>query len=147
MPNLQDMRNKVRRITRSPTQDQLPDAAIDFQINDFMLYDMPEHLRIFALRKSFSWQCFPNIDTYNTDATASVTALINFNQNYITVHQPIFIAGKPAYYSEDRGEFFGRFPMVQKFTQIGQGNGVLAGPYTFTLSDLPILQNQVLISS
>jgi hypothetical protein len=144
---LQDIRNKVRRITRSPTQNQLPNTEIDFQVNDFMLNDMPESLRIFALRTSFSWQCIPNIDTYNTDGTAAVDALLDFNQRYITVHQPIFIAGKPAYYSEDRGEFFGRYPMVQQITQIGQGDGVLAGPYTFTLPSIPILQNQVLISS
>lgn len=139
---LTDIRNKVRRLTRSPTTAQLPDSEIDFQVNDFMLNDMPEHLRIFALRTSFSWQCMPNIDTYTTDANAAVEALVDFNQRYITVHQPIFIAGNPAYYSEDRGEFFGRYPMVQKITQIGQGNGVLAGPYTFTLPSIPILQNQ-----
>ncbi len=144
---LADIRTKVRRITRSPTQDQITDAQIDSYVNDFMLNDLPEHLRIFALRTSFSWQCIPNIDTYLTDENAAVTALIDFDQRYITVHQPVFIAGNPAFYSEDRGEFFGRYPMVQKITQIAQGNGALAGPYNFTLASIPILQNQVLISS
>ena len=144
---LQDIRNKVRRLTRSPTQDQLPDAEIDFQVNDFMLNDMPEHMRIFALRTSFSWQCQPNVDTYATDATASVEALVGFDQNYITVHQPIFIAGQSSFYCEDRGEFYGRFPIVQQFVQIGQGNGVISGTFNFTLPSIPILQNQVLISS
>lgn len=145
--SLADINAKIRRITRSPTQEQIADADITNYINDFFLYDMPEHLRLFALRTSFSWQCIPNIDTYATDATAAVKALVNFSQNYITVHQPVFITGQPAYYSEDRGEFFGRYPMVQKVTQIGQGNGVIAGPYNFTLPSIPILQNQVLISS
>jgi len=144
---LADIRTKIRRLTRSPTQDQLPDIDIDSYVNDFMLNDMPEHLRIFALRTSFSWTCQPNIDTYTTDANASVAALVNFNQNYITVHQPIFIAGQPAYYSEDRGEFYGRYPFVRQINQIGTGNGVLAGAYTFTLQSIPVLQNQVLISS
>ncbi len=144
---LQDIRTKVRRITRSPTQDQLPDSEIDFQINDFMLNDMPEHLRIFALRTSFSWTCIPNVDTYQTDATAAVAALVNFDQNYITVHQPIFVAGQPAFYSEDRGEFYSRYSIVQQFVQIGQGNGVIAGVFNYTLPSIPILQNQVLISS
>lgn len=144
---LADMNAKIRRLTRSPTADQLPDADITNYINDFMLYDMPEHLRIFALRVSFSWQCIPNIDVYNTDANAAVAALVNFSQNYITVHQPCFVAGQPAYYSEDRGEFFGRYPMVQQIVQIGQGNGVTTGPFAFTLPNIPFLQNQVLISS
>lgn len=147
MATLADIRAKVRRITRSPTQDQLPDADIDFQVNDFMLNDMPEHLRIFALRTSFSWQCIPNIDTYTTDASAAVVDLRNFDENFITVHQPIFIGGQPAYYSEDRGEFFGRYPIVQQLVQIGTGNGVLVGAYNFTLPSIPVLQNQVLISS
>src|SRR5271155_135916 len=145
--SLADIRNKVRRLTRSPTQDQLPDTDIDSYVNDFMLNDMPEHLRIFALRSSFSWQCLPNVDTYTTDANAAVVALQNFDQTYITVHQPCFITGQPAYYSEDRGEFFGRYPMIQQLYQFAQGNGALAGPYTATLPSIPFLQNQVLISS
>ena len=144
---LADIRTKIRRLTRSPTQDQISDAQIDTYVNDFYLNDMPEHLRIFALRTSFSWQCIPNIDTYTTDANAAVTALQNFDQRYITVHQPAFVAGYPAYYSEDRGEFYGRYPVTQKITQIGQGDGVTAGPFNFTLNAIPILQNQVLISS
>lgn len=145
--SLADIRTKVRRLIRSPTQDQITDAQIDFYVNDFFLNDMPEHLRLFALRTSFSWNCIPNIDTYTTDENAAVTALVDFDQNYITTHQPCFVAGNPAFYSEDRGEFYGRYPLVQKSTQIGQGNGTFAGPYTFTLSSRPILQNQVLISS
>lgn len=144
---LDDIRIKVRRLTRSPAAEQITDAQIDTYVNDFLLYDLPEHLRIFALRQQFSFQCFPNIDRYATDAGATVANLIDFNQSYITVHQPIFIGGVPAYYSEDRGEFFGRYPMVQQIVQIGQGDGFLIGPFTFTLPGIPIMQNQVLISS
>lgn len=144
---LADIRTKIRRLTRSPTQDQLPDADIDSYVNDFILYDMPEHLRIFALRTSFSWQCNPNIDTYTTDANAAVAALVDFNQNYITVHQPVFIGGQPAYYSEDRGEFFGRYPKVQQIFQFAQGDGLTIGAFTATLPSIPFLQNNVLISS
>lgn len=146
VPLLQKIRTKVRRITRAPSPEQITNAEIDEYINDFVLYDMPEHLRLFALREKFSFTCQANIDTYNTDATASVIALRDFDQNYITVHQPIYIAGQPVYYSEDRAEFFGLFPQNKAFTTVGTGTGALAN-FTGTIANKPILQNSVLFES
>jgi hypothetical protein len=146
VPLLPKIRTKVRRITRAPSPEQITNTEIDEYINDFVLYDMPEHLRLFALREKFSFTCQANIDTYQTDATAAVLALRDFDQNYITVHQPVFIAGQPVYYSEDRTEFYGMFPMNNAFTTVGTGNGALTN-FTGTISNKPILQNSVLFES
>lgn len=152
VPLLAKIRTKVRRITRAPSPEQITDAEIDEYVNDFVLYDMPEHLRLFALREKFSFTCQANIDTYQTDATAAVLALRDFDQNYITVHQPVFIAGQPVYYSEDRAEFYGLFPQNNAFTTIGTGNGVNT-IFTGTIANgrrianRPILQNSVLFES
>ena len=43
MADLQTIRTKVRRLTRSLSPAQLTDAQIDEYINTFVLYDFPEH--------------------------------------------------------------------------------------------------------
>lgn len=144
--DLTAIRTKIRRLTRSPSPEQITNNEIDEYINTFVLYDMPEHLRLFALREEFSFTCQANIDTYNTDATSSVLALQNFDQNYISVHAPIFIAGVPAFYSEDRSEFYGMFPINNGIRTVGNGDGVTA-IFSGTIPDKPIQQGSVLFES
>lgn len=61
---LQDIRLKVRRVTKSPSSNQITDPQIDEYINTFYLYDFPEHLRTFNLRQNITFTTIPNIDTY-----------------------------------------------------------------------------------
>lgn len=44
---LADIQAKIRRLTRSPSLQQLSDATLNNYIDTFILYDMPEHLRLF----------------------------------------------------------------------------------------------------
>ena len=55
MANLADIQKKVRRITRSPSTSQLSDADLNEYINNFLMYDFPEHLRLFTFRKVLSF--------------------------------------------------------------------------------------------
>ena len=43
---LTEIRNKVRRITKNPSDTQLTTSQLDQYINTFYLYDFPEHLRL-----------------------------------------------------------------------------------------------------
>jgi len=61
---LQDIQLKVRRITKSPSENQITTPQIDEYINTFYLYDFPEHLRTFNLRQNLTFTTYPNIDTY-----------------------------------------------------------------------------------
>jgi hypothetical protein len=144
---LERIRVKVRRLTRSPSSTNITDAEIDQYVNDFFTYDFPEHLRSWALRESFTFVRQPNIDRYTTDANANVTGLVNFQQNYINVEQPLYIAGNPSYYSEDRTEFFSMFPQNQSIQNIGIGDGTLAQNFSGTINNKPILQRSVLFST
>jgi len=51
--NLQTIQQKVRRLTRSPSEAQLTDAQLNQYINTFVLYDFPEQIRTFNLLKDF----------------------------------------------------------------------------------------------
>ena len=115
---LQTIQTKVRRLTRSPSTSQLADADLQQYINTFVIYDFPEHLRTFNLRRPFSFYCNPYQTEYATDmSVATNNPLYNFQNLYITVHPPVYIAGFQSFYTQNREEFFGIYPQVNNIAQ------------------------------
>jgi hypothetical protein len=119
LPTLNIIRTKVRKLTRSPSQNQLSDAEIDDYINTFILYDMPEQLRLFNLYKTFSFYTEPGIDTYKA-STSINSPLYNFKNRIITIHAPIYIAGFKTLLSESREQFYNMYPNISSIASIGQ---------------------------
>lgn len=162
LSTLSQIRTKVRRLTRSLSPSQLADSTIDDYVNTFVLYDFPEHLRLFNLRTTLSWYCEPYISTYDPmDPALGVDSpLYNFSNKYLNVFTPIYIAGYEAFYSQSREQFFSIYPKIESIIQIGVGNGVTT-TFTGTLPGMfpvpvvppvpaqrtPILQRSVLFSS
>ena len=138
------IRTKVRRLTRSPSQSQLSNAEIDEYVNTFVLYDFPEHLRLFALKTTFTFYTEPDTDVY--DATMAAP-LLDFDQTYITFHQPVYIAGYNATFSQSRDEFFSMYPLTNNIASIGTAGDGATTNFTGTLSSVPVLKNHVLFSS
>jgi hypothetical protein len=154
---LQAIYDKVRRLTRSPTENQLSTDTLNDYINTFVYYDFPEHLRLFDLRSTFTFYTYPNIDVYSTTTTNPYDPFYNFKQQYISVHEPTYIAGFPALFSQSREQFYGIYPKVNSIASIGvAGDGVTTtfsgtvnnanAPFP-NITNTPILQNQVLFSS
>ncbi len=122
--NLTTIQQKVRRLTRSPSEAQLTTDQLNQYINTFVLYDFPEQIRLFNLRTTFSFYTEPYIDVYET-STDPASPLYNFINKYITVHPPIYIAGFQSQFFEDREQFFGIYPFVNSIASIGvEGDGV-----------------------
>ena len=140
---LQAIRTRIRRITGSLSPNQVSDIDIDEYVNTFIAYDFPEELRLFTLRTTISWWCDPYIDEYNTDATATVPELVNYNQNYITTHPPIYCAGYKLLYSQSREEFFNYWPFTNAIQTIASGNGALTDFVGTLTSGVPVLRNNV----
>lgn len=124
--SLTAIQTKVRRLTRSPSQAQLTDTDLNQYINTFVVYDFPEHLRTFNLLTTFRFWCNPYQDRYITDSTLPVTnPLYNFQNRYISILPPLYIAGFQGFYSESREQFYGIYPNVNSISSIGfQGDGV-----------------------
>lgn len=149
--DLDTIRTKVRRLTRTPSTNQLSDATIDDYINTFVLYDFPEHLRLFSFKKTFSFYSEPYVDVYETDTATPTAPLFNFKNKYITVHPPIYVAGYPVWYSQSRAQFFAMYPLTNSIKSIGTTgdgvttafNGTLAGITTGSV----IVRNHVVVSS
>lgn len=121
-----DIITKVRRLTRSPSVNQISDAEIINYANTFLVYDFPEHLRTFNLRDTFTWTCNPYQDTYPTDIVGgALNQLNNFKNLYISVHPPVYIAGYQQFYTQSREQFFGIYPKLQSVAASGFiGDGV-----------------------
>lgn len=144
---LADIRNKVRRLTRTVSQNQMSDVQINTYINDFILYDMPEHLRLFALKTTLTWYTEPNKDTYITTTEQDPDdPLYNFDNLYITTDAPIYINGYEGGYYQDRTQFFRLFPFVNFNQKVGIGDNATT-VYSGTLNNVPIMMNNVFFSS
>jgi hypothetical protein len=161
--DLTTIQNKVRRLTRSPSTAQLTDADLNQYINTFVLYDFPEHLRQFALRTTFTFVTNAFQDTYPTDTVSfggvMTNDLYDFQNKYLTVHDPVYIAGFQSFYTQSREQFFGIYPFVNSIASIGVSGdgvtttftGVVNSQFAFlppgTTQNICLLQNNVLFSS
>jgi hypothetical protein len=152
---LQAIQTKVRRLTRSPSQAQLTDADLQNYINTFVVYDFPEHLRTFNLRTTFNFVCNAYQDVYPTDIESFVgvttNPLYDFQNKYLTVHPPFYIAGYQSFYTQNRESFYGIYPFITNIYSIGSfGNGITT-TFTGTVANAAggsvFLQNNVLFSS
>jgi len=159
---LSAIETKVRRLTRSPSTAQLSQTDLDNYINTFVVYDFPEILRTFNLRTQFTFFTNPGQDVYPTDIASfggvTTNPLYNFQNLYITVHPPVYIAGYQCLWSQSREEFYGIYPKITNISLITNGDGVtttFTGVINSQQSIVPsglnqqisLLQNEVLFSS
>lgn len=132
---LQTIRTKIRRLTRSPSTNQISDADIDQYINTSIAYDLPEHLRLFDLHSTFSFYLSPNIDTYPLTPIATTDPLFNFKNLYVNMSQPVYIAGYLSLFTQDPKDLFQQYPQVLTIASIGvKGNGTTT-TFTGTLNN------------
>jgi len=126
---LQNIRTKVRRLTRSPSLSQISDTQLDEYINTFILYDFPEHLRLFSLRKLLTFYTQPGVDVYETNTKVQTDPLYNFKNKYIAVHQPVFMAGIQAFYTQWRDVFYGMWPQTNTIEKTYLFGNNSTGPF------------------
>jgi len=143
---LNAIRIKVRRLTRSMNESLLSTVELDNYINTFVQYDFPEHLRTFTLRTTLTFFTDPFVDVYETNTVDPANPLYQFKQKYLSVHEPIYIAGRQVLYSQSREQFFGIYPQINFIAQVGSGDGV-ATIFAGTVPSRPILRNNVLFNS
>jgi hypothetical protein len=146
LSTLAQIRTKVRRLTRSPSVNQLTDQQIDDYVNTFVLYDFPNHLRLFALRKLLTFYANPNIDTYENNTVNPDDPLYNFINKVVSVHPPIYIAGRQAFFTQSRDQFYKMFSTATIQELIGTGDGTTSF-YTGTLNYKPIQPGNVTFTS
>jgi len=142
LSTLEQIRIKIRRLTRSPSTAQISDATIDEYINNFVLYDFPEHLRTFRLRVSYSFQLTPFIDQYNLEDIA-----VGLSNEIINIYDPVYVSGRKQMLTQDRTQFFGLFPMDNSVQSIGTDGDGATVTFIGNLSGVPVLRDHVKFSS
>lgn len=125
---LQAIRNKVRRITGRPSASQITDDQIDEYVNTFYVFDMPEHIRMETLRTTWQFVTSANIPVYDFPTGT-----------YLTSMPPVYIAGYQAFMTQSRENWFRVNPSLQYNQQSVAIGNATTGPYSFTLSNLPIV--------
>jgi hypothetical protein len=133
---------KVRRITRSPSEQQLTTDQINEYINTFIQYDFPEHLRLFNLRDTVTIWTQPFIESLSTVDAPPDSPLFNFKNRYLTVHNPVYVNGYQVKLSLSRNEFYSYWPQNRSGQQIGQGDSATF-TYSGVLNAVPVLRNNV----
>ena len=141
LSTLAKIKIKVRRLTKSPSTAQITDDSIEDYINTFVLYDFPEHLRLFSLRTTLVFYTQPYIDTYEGDDIAT-----NFNNLYTNVYGNAYVAGCKQSFFQNREQFFTLYPQNESIRSIGTGNNVLTN-FTGTLTDKPALREHLSFTS
>ena len=158
LSTLDQIKVKVRRLTRSMSDSQLTNQQLEDYINTFVLYDFPEHLRLFNLQKTFTFFTEPFIDVYESNDTPT-SVFYNFKNKYLNIMPPVYVAGRQSLYMQSREQFFGIYPMTNSIASIGTaGNGAIAsfsGYINTRQANIPaglvqvllLLRNNVLFSS
>jgi len=133
---LDAIRNKVRRITRNPSEQQLTTAQLDDYINTFYLYDFPNSVKTRKLLTNNTQITFPYVDYITIDENLTVN-----------VKNPVFVNGNQVYLSQNQAEFFAIYPQTQFAFQIAVGDGVTTVFASGIGGLVPISQAPFLISS
>lgn len=142
MTTLSNIRTLVRRLTASPSPNQLSNDDIDFAVNTFYLDDLPQYLKLFDLKETYTFFTEPNVDTYALTVDPSFTATTP--RAYYSVETPLYIAGYECSYTQSRSEFYRWYPSINAEDYIAGDGG--AGAYTINITNTPVLRNNVTIS-
>ena len=85
------IQEKVRKLTRSPSEALLTTADLNEQINTFLQYDFPEHVRLWKNKVTFTFYTQPNVDIYEP-STDPLSPLYQFDQRYLTFEGPVYVS-------------------------------------------------------
>ena len=136
MTTLTQIREKVRKVTGSPSQYQLTDAKIDEYVNTFYLYDFPEHLRLFNLKKTYTFFTEPYIEEYSFPS-----------ESYLSVEPPMYVGGYQVRFIQDKEVYYMRWPPINQLQQVGTGNGVSTAPALSPIQSVPFIRKSLYISA
>jgi len=128
------IRAKVRKLTTSSSESQLPTAVIDEYINNFYLNDFPYGIKIDQMRSVYEFYTQPYIDRYPLD--------VNYNQG---VRSPVYVDGIQGSLLKDRQQFFSVWPKFPTKLQPAAGDGITT-IFNFIVQG-PFLSNEVTLGT
>lgn len=139
---------KVRRLTRNPSEAQLSSISITGYIDNFILYDMPAHVKLDSLKTVFTFYTNPNQAEYETviGITHTSDTFYHFKDYYTNVGAPVYVGGEKASFTQSFTEFYDNYPKKEQRVEIATGDGVTT-TFTGTISQVPMLKDFVYVST
>ena len=133
---LSDVITWVRRIVKTPSSLAITDDTIREYINRFWLYDVPERLQLFELKRQYSFDTIANINVYTFPPRNANNQII---QDYPLVLPPVYCDGIEMGYFQSNLQFYRAYPEQVYNQQPIQGANI-NGPYSFTTAQTPIMR-------
>lgn len=130
---LQAIRNKIRDITGSTEESQIPDSEINTQINRYYQYTMPNELKVEIENNFLDFKTVPGQDIYDLP------------QGYFTESPGIYFDGFPSTFYLDPDVFYQDWPQQYAVDIIGTGDGITTG-FSGTLQNPPLIISSLFIS-
>lgn len=143
---LSAIRIKIRRLTQNPSVSNITDDEIDEYVNTFILYDMPNSLRLFSNTVDFKFITQPYIGEYAANTINVDDPLYDFPNKYTSFYGPAYCSGNNLLMTLDKQAFTCAYPLNKTISQLTTGNGITT-VYNGTFASYPVLQKSVLITS
>lgn len=124
------IRQKIRRLIASPSEQSLTTDTIDQAINTFYSQDFPYAIKLDQMRSVHTFYTEPNVDTYSLN--------VNYNMG---IRDPVYFEGIKGMYFKDRDQFYYMWPRWPSRSQPFTGDGITQS-YNFTVETVPFLAGE-----
>lgn len=118
----------VRRIIKSSSNQEITDAVIADYINRFYIYDLPQRLQLFELKRQYTFETEPYIFEYQ------------FPYNlYQEIKYPVYADGVQLGYMQSNDQFYKVFPELvlnETYTQADGSTGI----FSINFSQSPVIR-------
>lgn len=131
---LDDIRNKVRNLTGSPSTDQISDAVLDDYINNYYVFTMPFELKEQITNQFLTFKTTPGTNVYS------------FPGGYFTDQPGAYADGFPLIFYQDPDIFFQDWPQQYAVDNIATGDGVTVN-FSGGLQNPPIIIGTLFITA
>jgi hypothetical protein len=121
-----DIEQWVRRIIKAPNVQSITSKTIGDYVNRFYVYEAPQRLQLFELKRQYTFETIPNIFEYQFDYT-----------NYQNLLPPVYVDGVQIGFFQSNEQFYKLYPELVLNEQPIMGNST-TGPYTLNVADSPL---------
>ena len=153
--SLADIKTKVRKLTYSPSLNELSDLDLENYINTFYVFDFPRELRTLDKRVNINILLNSYQQTYQmSDFLVSVNGVnlvypnITNLQDWMTsIYNPVYVNGQQVQYTQSQSEFYNYYPKFNATDIIGTGTGAPVIIGTYTTQNFPLIPGTVNVTA
>jgi len=147
LTSLEKIRVKVRKLTRSLSENHLSTASLNDFINSFILFDFPQLIDAEQLETKFTFFTKPYICNYFTNTETITDQFYNFKNIVLEVKPQAFLTGSEIFFYKNERDFrLNNEPSSAVKETTNTGNGVIFA-FSGTLSAYPVVAGQVSFTS